>query len=166
MSRFDELCQASNKAVVDTLTLEEGAKQFGSELVRGLIAYLGCPPDRAWHVMLKDPSPRVPERVGFMDQATWVDEEGWSHTGLAMNLTLGGPGVVGNTIVLNVHYKRVQDYYLVTFGRDTTEFKIHPDNTGEHDAAYEHFFKSLKTHFEKTRERLLDPKQGKKMGFL
>ena len=24
-----------------------------------------------------------------------------------MNLTLGGPGVVGNTIMLNVHYKRL-----------------------------------------------------------
>jgi hypothetical protein len=166
MSKFDELCQASNKAVVDSLSLEDECMQFGSKIIKGLIDYLGFPPGKAWHVLLKEPNHQMPDRVAYMEHATYVDEEGWSHTGVAMDLTLGGPGVVGNTIMLNVHYKRVQDHYIVTFGRANTEFKIHPDNQAEHTAAYEHLFQALKTHFEKTRERLLDPKQGRKMGLI
>ena len=151
---------------MDTLTLEDQCTQFGSKLIKGLMEYLGAPPDRVWHVLLKEPTREMPDRVGFMDHATFVDEEGWSHTGIAMNLTLGGPGIVGNTIMLNVHYKRVENHYLVTFGRNNTEFKIHPETQADYNAAYEYLFQTLKSQFEKTRERLLDPKQGKKMGLI
>jgi hypothetical protein len=179
MSKFDELCTASNKAVVDSCLWEDSCKLFGSKLVQGLMIYLECPQERACHVLLVDSQKeknadiagqllmdQYPNRPIMMEDATDFDQEGWFHTGMAMNLRLGAPGVVGYVIMFNLHYKKMPDGFLVTFARDIKEFKIGSDPARELFAAYEHFFKIVKTHFESVGEHLLSNRGKRKFGFV
>jgi hypothetical protein len=165
MTKFEELCQASNKAVVDLHRLKQECYEFGVALAKGLMAFLECPSDRAKHYNLHDLDKPPVGPVATMEQATFV-EDGWWYVGVGMDLRHGPPGVVGNTIFFNLVFKRLKDQYLVRFGRDTREFAIHPGNQAEFTAAYEHYLVLLKNHFLTEGERFLDPRHGKKMGFL
>lgn len=165
MTKFEELCQASNKAVVDLHRMKEQCYEFGAALAKGLVAYLQCPPDRVGHYNLRDMDKPPVGPVPTLDQATFV-EDGWWYVGIGMDLRLGPLGVVGHTIFFNLVFKRMKDHYLVRFGRDAREFVIHPDKQAEFTVAYEHYFRLLKDHFETEGERFLDPRHGKRLGFL
>lgn len=176
MSKFDELCQAANKSLVEINRLRNQCKQFGADFIKGFVDYLECPPGRATHVLLdRSTNPPGVKPVRFMDSATILDDERWWHTGLSLDLKLVPPGsehpltalgIVGRTVALNVHYKRVKDRYLVQFGQDTTQFVVHPGDQQESSAAYQHFFATLKDYFEKAAERFVDPNTEKRLGFL
>ncbi len=165
MTKYEELCEASNKAVVEIHGLKQQCMAFGAALAGGLMEYLRCPPDKAHHYNLAGEKPVGPTRS--MDDATFVDD-GWWHVGMEIDLRPNRPGalVVGNFIIFNLVFRRMKDHYLVRFGRDTKEHVVHPGSPQEFAAAYAHFFGMLKDHFGTEGERFLDPRHGKRMGFL
>jgi hypothetical protein len=163
MSKFDELCQSANKALVDLHRLREQCYQFGANLAKGLVAYLECPPDRAKHFLLKDGTNPAPARC--VEEATYIDDEGWWHLGLCLDLTAGPMGTLGTCVFINLVFKMAKDHYLVRFGRDKKQFTIHPNVPAEFTVYYEHFFQAMKDHFDKDVERFLDRKE-RRFGFI
>src|SRR5713101_2879589 len=102
MSRFDELCESANDALVADLRHRERCKQFGAELAKGLMRSLDVPNDRASHYLLVDGEKPVQTT---MDSATYVDPDGWWRVGIGINLTKGDFGTIGKIVFFNLVYK-------------------------------------------------------------
>jgi hypothetical protein len=67
MSRFEELCNSANDAIVADFRFKEGCNKFASELTTGLLKNLEVPEHRAWHYRKTDSGLAAPAR--FVEEA-------------------------------------------------------------------------------------------------
>jgi hypothetical protein len=140
MSKYQEL---TGLAIAHTRKFHEAmddCTDFLTKLMKDFATYLGCPKERIYFL-----SPKNSSKIFRVELQS--ERDGFFYARAEILFDAASPGQIGQyfakvSFLLGV--KKVGDYYVLRADKD---FTIHPGNTPEANAFYDHFYEDTRQYY-------------------
>jgi hypothetical protein len=147
MAKYNEICEAYNKAMEKSSNYEETCKQFIVNFRNGFVKYLGCEKDKVCFYPSKTSNLEGPSSL--QDAMTLSEDTFW-HFGLGIKLI--GKSFVDRIQIFELKLKKENDHFIFKYDFDEGKtFQINSE-----DPQMETIYDSLSNFLEKRFETQLD----------